>query len=42
MSFTYTANDGLFTSDPATVRVTVTDQAPAAADDLYKTGKGKR
>ena len=28
-------------SDPATVTLTVTDQAPVAAGDSYKTGKGK-
>jgi hypothetical protein len=39
--FAYRAKDGLFTSDPAVVTLTVTDQAPVATGDLYKTGKGK-
>jgi VCBS repeat-containing protein len=40
-SFTYTAKDGLFTSDPATVTLDVTDQLPVAGNDSYKTGKGR-
>ena len=40
-TFAYRAKDGLFTSDPTTVTLTVTDQAPVAAGDSYKTAKGK-
>jgi Bacterial Ig domain/IPT/TIG domain len=40
-SFTYRAKDGLFESAPATVTLTVTDQAPVAANDAYKTAKGR-
>jgi VCBS repeat-containing protein len=40
-SFTYVAKDGLFTSAPVTVSVAVTDQAPVAAGNAYKTAKGK-
>jgi VCBS repeat-containing protein len=40
-SFTYFAKDGLFTSDPATVTLNVTDQNPVAGNDSYKTGKGR-
>ena len=40
-SFTYRAKDGPIASDPATVTLTVTDQAPVATDDSYKTAKGK-
>jgi len=39
-SFTYTARDGALASTPATVSVTVTNQAPAAANDAYQTGMG--
>jgi len=40
-SFTYAASDGILASSPATVALSVTDQAPAATNDSYKTGKGK-
>jgi VCBS repeat-containing protein len=40
-SFTYTANDGGFASAPATVALSVNDQAPVANADIYKIGKGK-
>ena len=40
-SFTYWAKDGLLESDPATVTLTVTDQASVAAGDAYKTAKGR-
>ncbi|HKB01684.1 MAG TPA: Ig-like domain-containing protein, partial [Gemmataceae bacterium] len=40
-SFTYRAKDGLFESAPATVTLTVNDQAPVAANDAYKTAKGR-
>ena len=40
-SFTYMASDGLFTSAPATVTLTVTDQAPVAADNAYKTPRAR-
>jgi hypothetical protein len=40
-SFTYKVKDGLLESDPAAVTLTVTDQAPVAAGDSYKTAKGR-
>jgi len=40
-SFTYRAKDGLLASDPATVSIAVTDQAPVATNDSYSTNKGK-
>jgi VCBS repeat-containing protein len=40
-AFTYEAKDGLFASTPATVTVNVTDQAPTAGNDSYKTTKGR-
>jgi VCBS repeat-containing protein len=40
-SFTYKANDGSLNSNPATVAITVTamNDAPAAADDTYRTAE---
>src|SRR5205814_8245510 len=38
-TYTYTANDGILVSAPATVTVTVTNQAPVAANNGYTTGK---
>ncbi|HEX3148917.1 MAG TPA: Ig-like domain-containing protein [Gemmataceae bacterium] len=37
-SFAYTANDAGVASSPATVTLSVTDQAPAAIDDSYTAG----
>ena len=43
-SFTFTVNDGLATSAPATVSITVTpvNDAPAAADDSYSVNVNKQ
>ena len=40
-TFTYQASDGILTSDPATVTITVTpvNDAPAAASDTYSTNE---
>ena len=38
-SFTYTAADGTLVSAPATVSLSVTNQAPTAANNSYTTGK---
>lgn len=40
-AFTYSAHDGSLSSDPATVTLHVTNQAPTATDDAYKVGMGK-
>src|SRR5262249_3164881 len=38
-SFAYAVSDGLSTSSPATVTLTVTDQAPVAANDAYSVNR---
>lgn len=40
-AFTYLARDGTFTSDPATVTLHVTNQAPVATDDAYQVRTGR-
>jgi hypothetical protein len=40
-SFTYTARDGDFISESATVSMTVTDQAPVVAGDAYRVARNK-